>query len=288
VPGNVSRAPRVPVCLCLAAILAAAVTGCTGGHLAQDPALDANRASWVQTSIIRSMSLGAMTEEALTQIVFDDGGGYVTRIQFTGQRGTSSQQTIMDTVLGIGPVHNPPPGETVNSPDGRDPIACYQFTIGWTDTAVPRPVREGCPEANVSWQQTQADTEADKINSAAGMAAAIAIPAAAVPGTRRGALNMLQGSHAYALKLLGQVFGRNGASDRWTYALEHQSFAPGRDLAATALPVLGGGCVYVSFIKGEDSHETDPAWSAPLEGPCTGAAALAASGPISYDPRAGG
>jgi hypothetical protein len=54
------------------------------------------------------------------------------------------------------------------------------------------------------------------------------------------------------------------------------------------MPVLGGGCVYEIFTPGDPPGGANPVWPAPLDDPCTGAVALAISGPLSYNPQAGG
>lgn len=291
--GNLSGVLRVTVLAGMVAVPAVTVTGCVsaeswGGHLSSDPALDVNRANWVQESIAHGMSLGALTEASLVAIVSDDGGGYIRRITFTGQRGTFGQQITMDTVLGSSAVRNYPPTGIVNSPDGQDPVECFAFTIGWTDTTVDPPVREDCPQTALGSPQVLADKEADEVNSAAGLATVLTISAIPVPATRSDALSLLAPARAYALKVLSPSAGQNDASDEWNYATEHLSFASGKAFAAAAMPVLGGGCVYVTFGQDSNPGETVPAWPAPLDAPCTGSAALAASGSITDNPREGG
>jgi hypothetical protein len=270
-------------------MLAMTATGCVsaeswGGHLSADPALDVNRANWVRESIARDMALGALTEQSLVQIVSDNGGGYIRRVTFTGQRGTFSQRITMDTVLGTSPVHNPPSTGTVNSPDGQDPIECFTFTIGWADTAANLPVREDCPETALGSPPTMADKEAGQVNSAGNLAATLTISASPVPATRRDALGRLAQARAYALKMLSPSLGQPAASREWDYATRHLSFSSGKAVAAAAMPVPGGGCVYVTFGQDSNPGETVAAWPAPLDAPCIGPVALAASGPITDNP----
>jgi hypothetical protein len=277
--------PRAIVLAGLVATLAMTATGCGpaqswGGHLSADPALDVNRANWVGESIARDMSFGALTEQSLIQIVSGSGGGYVKGITVTGRRGTSSQRITLDTVLGTTPVRNPPSTGTVNSPDGQDPIECFAFTIGWADTTVNPPVRETCPETALGSPSALADREAGHVYSAGNLAAAFAISATPVPATRSEALGRLARARAYALKVLSPSLGQDNASREWDYATSHLSFAPGTAIAAAAMPVLGGGCVYVTFGQDGNPGADAAAWPAPLDAPCAGPAALAASGPI--------
>ena len=284
-PESLSRVPRVTALAGLVAMLAMTAIGCGsaqswGGHLGADPALDVNRANWVGESIARDMSFGALTEQSLIQIVSDNGGGYVKGITFTGQRGASGQRITLDTVLGTTPVRNPPSTGTVNSPDGQDPIECFTFTIGWADTTVNPPVRETCPETALGSSSALADREAGQVDSAGNLAAALAISATPVPATRRDALGRLARAKAYALKVLSPSLGQDKASREWDYATTHVSFSPGKALSAVAMPVPGGGCVYVTFAQGGNPGENAAAWPAPLDAPCAGPAALAASGPV--------
>lgn len=291
--GNLGRVLRVTVLAGLVAVLAVTVTGCVsaeswGGHLSSDPALDVNRANWVQESIAHDMSLGALTEASLVRIVSEDGGGYVRQITFTGQRGTFGQQITMDAVLGSTAVHNSPPTGIVNSPDGQDPVECFTFTIGWTDATVDPPVRADCPQTALGSPRVLADREAGEVNSAADLATVLTISAAPVPATRSDALSLLAPARAYALKALSPTLGQDDASHEWDYVTEHLSFASGKALAAAAMPVLGGGCVYVTFDQDSKPGMSVPAWPAPLDALCTGSAALAASGAITDNPQAGG
>jgi hypothetical protein len=269
-------------------VLAAAVAGCMGEPSAPDPSLTINRANWVQSSIARDMSMGVLGEPGLIDIVADDGGGYVTRVTITGQPGTFSQRIVMDTVLGTSLVRDRPAGVEVNS-GGNVPqvVLCFQFTIGWVDTMVPPPVRESCPES-ASGQPALADEEADKIQAAANMAAVVSTPQSAVPSGREAAVKLLESHGTYALKVLaGEGVRQLGAADL-AYAVNRLSFASGNGVAAAAMPVLGGGCVYETFTRGDPPGGANPAWPAPLDEPCTGTAALAISRPLSYNPQSGG
>jgi hypothetical protein len=285
VPDKLSRVPRVTAVAGLVAVLAMTATGCVsaqswGGHLAADPALDVNRANWVRESIARAMSFGPLTEQSLAQILSDNGGGYVRGVTFSGGRGASSERITVDTVLGTSPVRDPPSTGTVNSPDGQDPIECFTFTIGWADTLVNPPVRETCPETALGSPSALADREAGQVNAAGNLAAVLAISATPVPATRRDALGRLALARAYALKALSPSLGQDNAIHEWDYATSHLSFSPGKARAAAAMPVTGGGCVYVTFGRGSDPGGNLAAWPAPVDAPCTGAVALAGSGPM--------
>ena len=284
--------PRAGVLAGWVAMLAATASGCAsaqswGGHLSADPALDVNRANWVRESIAHDMALGALTEQSLVRIVSDNGGGYVMRITFAGQRGTFvSQRITMDTVLGTSPVRNPPPTRTVDgpdgvdSPDGQNPIECFAFTIGQADTMAHPPAREACPETALGSPSGLADREAGQVNSAGNLAAVLTISATPVPATRRDALARLARARAHALQVLSPSLGQGNASREWDYAMGHLSFSAGKALAAAAMPVPGGGCVYVTFGPGGNPGENVIAWPAPLAAACTGPSAVEASGPI--------
>jgi hypothetical protein len=261
---------------------------------APDPSLTINRASWVQSSIARDMSMGALGEAGLINIVADDGGGYVTRITITGHPGTFSQRIVMDTVLGTSLVRDPPTGVDVNS-GGNVPqvVLCFQFTIGWVDTMVSPPVRESCPESvgsrsTMAYESTLAYAEANRIQAAGNLIAVLDTPQSSVPTGRGAAVKLLERNGTHALKVLaGEGVRQPGAADL-AYALNRLSFASGHGVAAVAMPVLGGGCVYETFTRGNPPESANLAWPAPLDEPCTGTAALAVSGPLSYNPQTGG
>jgi hypothetical protein len=271
-----------------ALVLTTATAGCIATD-GPDPSLTVNRANWVQTSIVQDMSIGVLGEDELIGIVADDGGGYVTRFTITGKRGTSSQRIVMDTVLGTSIVRDPPAGGEVNS-GGNSPqvVLCFQFTIGWTDTMVSPPVQEKCPES-ASNRPTLAAEEADKIQAAENLAVIVDTPQLTVPSGRAAAVTLLARQGAHALKLLaGEGIPQQPGAAALAYALHRLSFASGSGVVAVAMPALGGGCVYETFTRGDSRWGVNPAWSAPLDAPCTGAAALAMSGPLSYNPQAGG
>ena len=252
-----------------------------------NPSLTVNRAALVQTSIARDMSIVALGETGLIGIDADDGGGYVTRITITGKRGTFRQRIVMETVLGTSMVRDPPDGAELNSADAPQVVLCFQFTIGWVDTMVRPPVQERCPES-AGGRASLAVAQAGKIQAAAGMVAVVGTPPGAVPKSRKAAVNLLERRGTYALKVLaGEGVRRPGAADL-PFALRRLSFAAGNGVAAAAMPVPGGGCVYETFTPGDPHAGANPVWPAPLDAPCTGAAALAMSGPLSYNPQAGG
>jgi hypothetical protein len=269
-----------------ATVLAAAAAGCMSD--APDPSLTSNRATWVQASIARDMSIGALSEDELIGIVSDDGGGYVTRITISGRRGTFRQRIIMDTVLGTSIVRDQPAGEEVNSSDVQQVVLCFRFTIGWTDTMGPPPTGERCPEAAAN-RLALAAGEADKIQAAANLVAIVDTPQLTEPDGRGAAVKLLARDGAHALKVMaGEGIPRQPGAKNLAYALRRLSFTSGDGVAAVALPVLGGGCVYETFTRGEPPATANLAWPAPLDEPCTGASALAVSGPLSYNPGAGG
>jgi hypothetical protein len=253
-----------------------------------DPSLTTNRATWVETSIARDMSIGALSEDELIGIVSEDGGGYVTRITISGPRGTFRQRIIMDTVLGTSIVRDQPAGEEVNSNDVAQVVLCFRFTIGWTDTMVPPPIREKCPESAPDGPALAAG-EADKIQAAANLISIADTPQLTVPDGHSAAVKLLARDGAYALKLMARegIPRQPGARDL-AYSLRRLSFASRDGGAAVAIPVLGGGCVYETFTPGHRPAPANLAWPAPLDAPCTGLAALAISGPLSYNPGAGG
>jgi hypothetical protein len=146
------------------------------------------------------MSLGALTEQGVIQIVSDNGGGYVKRITVSDPRGMPGQQLTIDTVLGTSPVRTAPPSGTVNSPDGVNPVECFTFTIGWQDTAVAPPARKDCPETALGSAPALANKEAMRVDSAADLASVLDVPAAPVPATGHDVLGRLAAARATALK----------------------------------------------------------------------------------------
>jgi hypothetical protein len=268
-----------------AIVLAAAAAGCMADG--PDPSLTINRATWVQTSIAQDMSIGALSEAELIGIVADEGGGYVTRLTITGKPGTPRERIVMDTVLGTSVVRDPPSDEGVNSGDVPQVVLCFQFTIGWVDTMVPPPVQQSCPESAGN-RALLAVEEADKIQAAANMVPVVGTPPGAVPNGRTAAVKLLESHGAYAFKVLASEGLRQPGAADLSYALRRLSFASGDGVTAVAMPVLGGGCVYEIFTPGDPPGGANPVWPAPLDDPCTGAAALAISGPLSYNPQAGG
>jgi hypothetical protein len=193
----------------------------------------------------------------------------------------------MDTVLGTSAVRDRPAGVDVNSGDVPQVVLCFQFTVGWVGTMVPPPVQESCPES-ASSRPLLAVEEADRIQAAANLAAVVSTPRSTVPSGRQDAVKLLQSHGTYALKVLaGEGVPQRAAPDL-AYSLNRLSFASRDGVAAVAMPVFGGGCVYETFTRGHSPGGTNPAWPAPLDGPCVGAAALVMSGPLSADPHAGG
>ena len=273
--------------LVAALVITAAMAGCDFGDV-PEPSLTVNRANWVQMMIAQDMSMGALSEYELDGIVAEDGGGYITRITVTGRRGTGSQQVVMDTVLGTDIVRNPPAGGNVNSGDIPQVVLCFQFRIGWTDTMVPPPVQQKCPESASKWPSLAAE-QAATIDSAQGLAAIVATPQLTVPGDRGAALKLLERFGTHALKFdVRQGVPLEPYKAELGHALRGLSFASGSGVAAVAMPVVGGGCVYETFTRSDLPRGSNLAWAAPLDAPCTGVAALAASGPLSYNPGAGG
>ena len=253
--------------------------GCMTEPGTRNAALTVNRANWVAMEIPAAMSMGALTEASLIRLVNEDGGGYVTLITISGPRGTSRQRTTIDAVLGTSVVRNPPQGGNVNGGQDVPVVMCFQFTVGWADTKVSPPVRRNCPEAGTATIGTGASAAADagaaEINSAQNLAATIDVPPGVVPGSRTDALKVLDSGPA--------------ASHGLVSALRRMSYAGKSGIAAAAVPDSGGGCVYISFTRdGIATRTRAQAWAAPLDAPCTGAGALAASGTISYNPAAGG
>lgn len=232
--------------------------------------------------------MGTLSENELIGIVSDDGGGYVTRITISGLRGTFRQRIIMHTVLGTSIVRDRPAGEEVNGGDVQQVVLCYRFTIGLTDTMVPPPIREKCPES-VPDGPALAAREADEIQAAADLVAIVDTPQLTVPDGHRAAIKLLARDGAHALKVMAREgIPRRPGARNLAYALRRLSFASGDGIGAAAMPVLGGGCVYETFTRGDPPATANPAWPAPLDAPCTGLAALAISGPLSYNPGAGG
>ena len=175
----------------------------------------------------------------------------------------------------------------MDSGDVPQVVLCFRFTIGWVDTMVPAPVQRNCPES-ASSRPTLAADEADKIQAAENLAAVVGTPQSAMPSSREAAVKLLARQGAHTLKVLTSEGVRQPGAADLAYALHRLSFASGAGVAAVAMPVLRGGCVYETFTRSDTPGGANPVWPAPLDNPCTAVAALAVSGPLSYNPGAGG
>lgn len=69
--------------------------------------------------------------------------------------------------------------------------------------------------------------------------------------------------------------------------LTASEFAAGHGRAAVTLRLRAGGCIYLSLPDNPPGEGLPGPWLSPLLAPCTGTAALAASGWISNNPAAG-
>lgn len=268
------------------AVAVALLTGC-GSAVASMPSASnpssasdlsgTGRASAVVNEMALMMSRGALTEASLVSYVITSGGGYVTDIRTSGKAGTLGYRITMDTVLGTSVVRPPdaPPIDEVYPRGTPVALACYRFIAGWYDTIVSGPYRIQCRQMQAA-SLAQASRVAD-----AWLIAQVLIPPPAVPDTRRAAIRLIEQKWKISDQQTIQA----------TRLLTRLSFASGSGLAAGAVPMSDGGCIYVSFGAGDTALARplfSDAWPAPADARCTAAAALAASGPLSYNPADGG
>lgn len=260
---------------------AAAVPGCvTDAGLAAPVAQQAHMVSLMLGS---AMGTGPLTEAGLIYIVETNGGGYVTAIARSGRAGTASERTTVYAVLGTSTVE---PGGTavgVGSPvtGARIAVLCYRFTVGYYPYQVWQ-AQQPCPQPRPGTPGGYAEVaraQASQVYSA--QSALAELPRPALARVRTAPVSLSQARHLLGLNW--QARRRAGI-----LPLTATGFATGRGRAALALRLRHGGCVYLSVPDDPASAGLPGPWLSPVHAPCTGAAALAASGWISVDPARGG
>ena len=260
------------------AVMAAAVPGCMTN--AEPPSQVRKQAGQVSLMISSAMGTGRLTEAGLIQIVESNGGGYVTAITRSGRAGTASERTIVHAVLGTSIVSAAGASGLGKGINTTPAVLCYRFTVGYYPYQVWQ-AQEPCPRsppAGGGFAAT-ATAEASHIQSAA--RAIFNLPRAALAQIQAAPVSLPQ-----ALHLLG--LDRQARRTAGILPLTAMQFAAGHGRAGVALRLRAGGCIYLSMPDNPDGGGLPGPWLSPAEAPCTGAAALAASGWISNNPAAGG
>ncbi len=157
-------------------------------------------------------------------------------------------------------------------------VLCYRFTVGYYPEQVWQ-AQEPCPRpATAGGFAATATAEASRVQSAEN--AIFKLPQAALAQIKVAPTSRSQAAH---------LLGLDGHARRAVgiIPITGRQFAVGHGRAALALQLRAGGCIYLSLPDDPDDGLPGP-WLSPVRSPCTGAAALAASGWISNNPAAGG
>jgi hypothetical protein len=274
------RAARVLGWPVLAAAVVIAIPGCMTDVSAETPAQVRAQAGMVSLMIGNAMGTGQLTEAGLIQIVEGNGGGYVTAITRAGQARTASERTTVHAVLGITIVSGHGSYEGIGKlVKGIPAVLCYRFTAGYYPYQVWR-AQEPCPRPGAAGGfAATATAEASRAWSAQNAIAKL--PRAALAQVRAAPVSLAQARH-----LLG--LDRQARQAAGILPLTASAFAASHGRAALALRLRAGGCIYLSVPDNPDGGGLPGPWLSPALAPCTGAAALAASGYISNNPAAGG
>jgi hypothetical protein len=274
------RAARVMGWAVAAVAVVIAMSGCLTDPQAETPAQVRKQAGMVSLMISSAMGTGQLTEADLIQIVEGNGGGYVAAITRSGRAGTASARTTVHAVLGTNDVSGNGSPDGLGQPVADTPaVLCYRFTVGYypyqvwqADEACPRPGAAGGLAAT-------ATAEAHRVWSAQN--AIVKLPQPALTQIRAVPVSLSQAQH-----LLG--LDRHARQAAGILPLTASAFAAGHGRAALALRLRAGGCIYLGLPDNPDGGGLPGPWLGPVLAPCTGAAALAASGWISINPAAGG
>jgi hypothetical protein len=160
-------------------------------------------------------------------------------------------------------------------------VLCYRFTVGYYPYQVWQ-ANEPCPRprpgATGGFAAT-ATAEASRTWSAQNAMARL--PRPALTEIRAAPVSLSQAQH-----LLG--LDRHARRVAGILPLTTSAFAAGHGRAALSLRLRSGGCIYLSLPDNPQGGGLPGPWLSPVLAPCTGAAALAASGWISNNPAAGG
>jgi hypothetical protein len=266
--------PQVTGWAVLAAATVTAVTGCASS--VESPAQVRKQASQVSLMISSAMGTDPLTEAGLIQIVESDGGGYVTAITRSGRAGTATERTVVHAVLGTSIVSATGSSGGPERPvDGTPAVLCYRFTVGYYQYQVGQ-AQQPCPPSGSAGAAT---AQASRVQSASNAIARL-------PPAARASVVTAPASLSQAAHLLG--LDRHARHMAGILPLTARAFAAGPGRAALALRLRAGGCVYLSLPDNPDGGGLPGPWQSPVQAPCTGAAALAASGWISNNPNAGG
>jgi hypothetical protein len=160
-------------------------------------------------------------------------------------------------------------------------VLCYRFTVGYYSYQVWQ-ADEQCPRSRpgaAGGFAATATSEASRIWSAQN--AIFKLPRSALAQVLAA-----PGSLAQARHLLG--LDRHARRVAGVLPLGASEFAAGHGVAALALRLRAGGCIYLGLPDNPHGGGWPGPWLSPVQAPCTGAAALAASGWISNNPTAGG
>jgi len=266
----------------LAAAAVIAMPGCMTDINAETPAQVRKQADMVSLMIGGAMGTGQLTEAGLIWIVEGNGGGYVTAITRSGRARTASERTIVHAVLGTSTVSaNDTPGGLGKPVDETPAVLCYRFTVGYypyqvwqADEPCPRP-RPGAAGGLAATATAEASRRWSAQN------AIVKLPRPALTQISSAPVSLSQAQH-----LLG--LDRHARRAAGVLPLTASSFAAGHGRAALALPLSSGACIYLSLPDNPYGGGLPGPWLSPVLAPCTGAAALAASGWISVNPAAGG
>jgi hypothetical protein len=247
---------------------------------AETPAQVRKQAGLVSLMIGSAMGTGQLTEADLIQIVESDGGGYVTAITRAGRARTASERTIVHAVLGTSVTSGNGSADGLGKPVAETPaVLCYRFTAGYYPYQVWQS-GEPCPRPGATGGfAATATAEASRVGSARNAIAKL--PQAALAQVRAAPVSLAQAQHVLGLD-------RRARQAAGILPLTASAFAAGHGRAALALRLHAGGCIYLSLPDNPDGGGLPGPWLSPVLAPCTGAAALAASGYISSNPAAGG
>jgi hypothetical protein len=247
---------------------------------AETPAQVRKQAGAVSLMISSAMGTGQLTEAGLIQIVEGDGGGYVTAITRSGRALTASERTTVHAVLGTSIASGAGTTDGLGKPVAGTPaVLCYRFTVGYYPYQVWQ-ANEPCPRPGATGGfAATATAEAGRVWSAQNAIARLPRPALAQ--IRAAPVSLSQAQH-----LLG--LDRHGRKAAGILPLTASAFEAGHGRAAVALRLRQGGCIYLGLPDNPHGEGLPGPWLSPVLAPCTGAAALAASGWISNNPAAGG
>lgn len=161
-------------------------------------------------------------------------------------------------------------------------VLCYRFTVGYYSYQVWQ-TQEPCPRSQPSVPggfATTATAEDSRVQAAEN--AISELPPPALAQIQAAPASLSQAAHLLDLDRHAHWVARI-----LILPITASEFTVGHGRAALALRLRAGGCVYLSLPDNPDGGLPGP-WLSPVHAPCTGAAALAASGWTSVNPTLGG